>query len=240
MGQSDELVQITRVLAQKVNHFKFHAPVSCVYNPLDYAFEVHKNYLKKYASKPKKILFMGMNPGPFGMAQTGIPFGEIEAVKNWLKLSGTIKKPDDEHAKRKIDGFLCQRSEVSGKRLWGLFQEKFITADTFFENHFILNYCPLLFLKETGSNITPDKLPKEQTVKLFELCDEYILAMVQILKPKKLVGIGNFAFKRLQRIFKEHNNVMIHIVLHPSPASPAANRGWAKAACEQLKNQNVW
>jgi single-strand selective monofunctional uracil DNA glycosylase len=29
-------------------------------------------------------------------------------------------------------------------------------------------------------------------------------------------------------------------VLHPSPASPAANRGWAEAATRQLIEQGVW
>ena len=64
----------------------------------------------------KKVVFLGMNPGPFGMAQTGVPFGEIPAVRDWMGLRGKVGKPDLEHAKRPVEGLDCQKSEVSGRR----------------------------------------------------------------------------------------------------------------------------
>lgn len=46
--------------------------ISAVYNPIEYAADLHCAYLKKFLNKSKPVLFIGMNPGPFGMAQTGV------------------------------------------------------------------------------------------------------------------------------------------------------------------------
>ncbi len=46
--------------------------VEYVYNPLDYAANLHNQYVKKYCDSTRKIMFLGMNPGPFGMVQTGV------------------------------------------------------------------------------------------------------------------------------------------------------------------------
>ena len=91
---------------------------------------------------------MGMNPGPWGMAQTGVPFGEIDAVRNWIEIEEPVEKPDNEHPKRPIEGFDCQKSEVSGRRLWGLFSEKYPKAEDFFADHYVVNYCPLVWMEE--------------------------------------------------------------------------------------------
>src|SRR5689334_22585808 len=82
----------------------FGPAVCCVYNPLEYAWPAHELYLEKYAAAPKQVLFLGMNPGPFGMAQTGIPFGEVAAVRDWLKIQTPVKKPAREHPKRPVEG----------------------------------------------------------------------------------------------------------------------------------------
>lgn len=46
--------------------------VAAVYNPVEYAAELHCAYLEKYLTGPKSVLFIGMNPGPWGMVQTGV------------------------------------------------------------------------------------------------------------------------------------------------------------------------
>lgn len=182
---------------------------------------------------------MGMNPGPWGMSQTGIPFGEIDHVKNWLKIEEKVEKPKNEHPKRKVDGFACTRSEVSGKRLWGFFKDKFEDPKAFFKDHMILNFCPLVFMEESGRNFTPDKLPLKESTPLFKACDTYMQKVVELYEPEWLVGVGGFAEKRLKKIFPD-SNFKFGQVLHPSPASPAANRGWAEAAENQMLNQKIW
>ena len=46
------------------------------------------------------MIFLGMHPGPWGMAQIGVPFGEIPAVRDWMGISTTVDKPPVEHRRR--------------------------------------------------------------------------------------------------------------------------------------------
>lgn len=233
------LVEAAATLRDDVDRLRFGSPVTHVYNPLRYAWTAHAEYLSRYGDPPKKVLFLGMNPGPFGMAQTGVPFGEVNAVRDWLGISTPVDKPLNEHPARPVDGFQTTRSEVSGRRLWGLFAEKFPRADTFFADHFVVNYCPLAFLEESGRNRTPDKLPASELAPLTETCDRHLRSVVQILKPRYLIGVGGFATKRFQALFAAED-YEIGTILHPSPASPAANRGWDKVVTRQLTELGVW
>jgi single-strand selective monofunctional uracil DNA glycosylase len=180
-----------------------------------------------------------MNPGPYGMAQTGVPFGEVSAVRDWIGLKGEVKKPNPEHPKRPVEGLECSKSEVSGRRLWGLFADKFPEAHDFFKDHFVVNYCPLVFMEESGKNRTPDKLPAVETKLLEHVCDTHLRQVVETLEPEWLIGVGAFAEKRAS-IALSGMNIQIGKILHPSPASPAANRGWAEAANKQLLEQGIW
>jgi single-strand selective monofunctional uracil DNA glycosylase len=238
---SRELIAAARELAARVDRLKFQPPVTHVYNPLDYAWAAHELYLRKFGASQKRVVFMGMNPGPFGMVQTGIPFGEIAAVRDWMKVSAQIKRPAGEHPKRLIQGFDCPRSEVSGRRLWGLFAERFGAPESFFAEHFVANYCPLAFCEQSGSNRTPDKLPPAEKNPLLEICDAHLRRVLEILQPEWLIGIGDFAAKRGHAICEKMKTpIRIGQILHPSPASPAANRGWAQKATEQLIQLGVW
>jgi single-strand selective monofunctional uracil DNA glycosylase len=236
---ADKLIAAARLLARKVNRLEFSAPVTHVYNPLSYAWEPHATYLLKYGATPKPVVFLGMNPGPFGMVQTGVPFGEIAAVRSWLGIAGKVGRPAAEHPKRLVTGFDCPRCEVSGQRLWGLFQERFKTADQFFKSHFVVNYCPLAFLEATGRNRTPDKLPSNERAALYAACDAHLRATIKALQPEWLVGVGDFAVRRAAEIAAQ-TGIKVGQILHPSPASPLANRGWGKIATEQLIKMGIW
>lgn len=238
---SVELIAAARRLAEQAGRLKFGPPVTHVYHPLDYAWAAHELYLRKYGGGKKRVIFLGMNPGPFGMTQTGIPFGEIAAVRDWLKISAPIKKPAAEHCRRPILGFDCVRSEVSGRRLWGLFAERFGPAEKFFAEHFVVNYCPLAFCEQSGLNRTPDKLPPAEKNPLLQICDEHLVRVLEILEPEWLIGVGDFAAKCGNGIAGQLKRpIQVGQVLHPSPASPAANRGWAEKATEQLIQLGVW
>ncbi|MCU0286100.1 MAG: single-stranded DNA-binding protein [Acidobacteria bacterium] len=233
------LINAAKRLSEEVGTLTFSAPVTVVYNPLEYAWKPHAFYLGQYGSGKKKAVFLGMNPGPWGMAQTGVPFGEVDAVKNWLKIDLPVDKPNIEHPKRPIDGFLCPHSEVSGRRLWGLFKERFGEPEKFFEEHFVANYCPLAFMEAGGRNRTPDKLKTNESVKLFAACDHHLREVVEILEPEWLVGVGRFTETSARRALAGMN-VRIGQILHPSPASPIANHGWADIVARQLKELGIW
>jgi len=234
-----DLIAAARRLRDAVDKLTFAAPITHVYNPLRYAWSAHKIYLQRYGAGPKRVLFLGMNPGPFGMAQTGIPFGQVAAVRGWLGIEAQIDRPPDEHPKRPVTGFNCHRSEVSGERLWGLFAKRFGTAEKFFREHIVMNYCPLAFLEESGRNRTPDKLPPREREALFARCDEHLRETVRLLKPKWIIGVGDFAAKRAREALADARS-QIGQILHPSPACPASNSDWAGTVTAQLRRLGVW
>lgn len=233
------MIDAARRLSKDVNRLDFGEPVAAVYNPLDYARDAHELYLRRYGNSKKRVILLGMNPGPWGMVQTGVPFGEIDAVREWLGIEAEVKKPDPEHPKRPVTGFKCQRSEVSGRRLWGLFSQRFGDAGNFFKDHYVANYCPLVFMEESGRNRTPDKLAPAEKEKLFAVCDRHLQEVVQILEPEWLIGVGRFTENCARRALSDAA-IKIGQILHPSPASPAANRDWAGTATKQLTELNIW
>jgi single-strand selective monofunctional uracil DNA glycosylase len=227
------LVAVTRELSERVSALSFGAPVEYVYNPLQYAREPHEKYLKKYGAGRKRALLVGMNPGPFGMAQTGVPFGDVALVRDFLGIEGAVSAPSHQHPKRLVQGFSCARSEVSGTRLWGWAKTRFGTAGAFFEHFFVYNYCPLAFMEASSRNRTPDKLPKQEREPLYAACDAALVQVAKSLAPEWVIGIGAFAEKRARQAL-ESAQVSFGSILHPSPASPQANRGWGRLADEQL------
>ncbi|MDO9600149.1 MAG: single-stranded DNA-binding protein [Azoarcus sp.] len=233
------LIAAARELSSQVDRMRFAPPVTHVYNPLDYAGEVHEHYLRRYGEGRKRVVFVGMNPGPFGMAQIGVPFGEISSARDWLGLEGPVGQPAQTNPKRPVEGFACKRSEVSGQRLWGLFRNRFGRPETFFQDHFVANYCPLAFF-EDGRNLTPDKLPMSEQLPLLAACDTHLRALVGSLRPEWVIGIGNWAEKRVMAALAEVPELRFGRILHPSPASPAANRGWSEAATRQLVELGIW
>ena len=235
------LIEPALELSKKLEGLDFNSPVEFVYRPLEYAWDAHRIYLERFAAGPKRVLFLGINPGPFGMTQTGVPFGEIAAVKDWMGIETAVGKPACEHPKRPVEGFACKKSEVSGRRLWGLFAERFGSAEKFFEEHFVVNYCPLVWMSQTGANLTPDKISAAEMAPVEKACMEHLAQVVEVLQPSYLIGVGAFAEERLKRAAQiTGSQAILGKVLHPSPASPAANRGWAEAATKQLEAQLVW
>ena len=213
-----------------------------IYNPLEYAWAMHETYLRRFASQKTRTLLLGMNPGPFGMAQTGVPFGEVTAVREFLGIEEEIGRPVIEHPKRPITGLATTRSEVSGKRLWGLMEEHYKESGAMKGEMAIINYCPLVFVDRgpTGKNITPDKLVKVERLALEAVCDGYLVDVIALLEPTYVIGVGKYAYQKLLNVAPRIGEVVIADVLHPSPASPLANRGWAAQAEEKLTSLGIW
>ena len=226
------LVAIARRLCGAVSKLEFDAPVEHVYNPLRYARKPHELYLDRFGRGDKEVVLVGMNPGPFGMAQTGVPFGDVAFVRDWMGIEAPIGKPPHEHPKRPVLGFDCTRSEVSGSRLWGWAKRRFESPDRFFARFFVVNYCPLVFLESTGRNRTPDKLSASERATLIPVCDQALNEAIDILNPTHIVGIGAWATRRAAAALGP--DASVGTVLHPSPASPKANRGWAEQAENDL------
>ncbi|MBQ6738661.1 MAG: hypothetical protein IJP41_09460 [Synergistaceae bacterium] len=243
MNNSKKILKLYDDLSTKLENMTFSKPVETVYNPLRYAREGLEKYLR-FSNGKKRIIYLGMNPGPWGMAQTGVPFGEVNAVKNFLCINDiNIKSPENENNLYPVKGLDCKRSEISGKRLWGFFESVYGTAEKFFADNFVLNYCPLLFLAESDAknrvrNFTPDKLKKDERKELYFYCDSSLRDIIKIFEPEYVIGIGNFAEQRAVEALTGIN-LTVRKILHPSPASPQSNKNWGEKVKIQLQELNL-
>lgn len=229
------LTRISRELCRAVSKLELHDPVAYVYNPLEYARRPHERYLETYGGGTKDAIFLGMNPGPFGMAQTGVPFGEVSLVRDYLRVEATVDEVENAHPKRPVEGFACTRSEVSGARFWGWVRSRHPDPHSFFARFFVVNYCPLAFVEESGRNRTPDKLAPEEREALYAVCDRALVRVVETLRPRWIVGVGAFGKERAARALGARSGLSFGAILHPSPASPLANRGWSERAEAELR-----
>jgi single-strand selective monofunctional uracil DNA glycosylase len=240
------LLEAARQLSAELAALRFPPPITHVYAPHEYAWAPYAEYLRRFGAGPKQVVLLGMNPGPFGMMQTGVPFGEVAAVRDWMRIAAPVTAPRQQHPRRPIEGFACRRSEVSGRRLWSWAERRFGAAENFFADYLVVNYCPLVFLEASGRNFTPDKLPADNLAALYRACDRHLISVLQALRPRWAIGVGAFAEKRIRMVLQGDaidsslaRGITAGLVLHPSPASPVANRGWADAAERQLAGLGV-
>jgi single-strand selective monofunctional uracil DNA glycosylase len=229
---------ITDSLVAELQLLHFGLPVTHVYNPLEYARAPYDLYLDLYSKRSTEVVLLGMNPGPWGMAQTGVPFGEVTAVRDWLRIEAPVSSPAELHPKRPVEGFACPRSEVSGRRLWGWAKERFKTPERFFARFFVANYCPLLFIESSGRNRTPNNLRPVEKKPLLEICDLALRHTVQWLEPRYVVGVGRFATERAE-VSLAGLDLTTGRITHPSPANPKANRGWDNLVTRELRDLGI-
>ena len=197
-------------------------------NPLDYARDCHEDYLQRYGTLGAKTLMLGMNPGPWGMAQCGVPFGATAMVRDLLEINHPVDQPKNAHPKRPIIGVSLSRQEASGTRLWSLLNQHYGTAEQIHKQVFLLNHCPLLLLDENARNITPDKISGKAVTKLMDVCDQHLRDVVDALAVTRIIGVGKYAEKRAKLALVGRDEISISSCWHPSPASPLANRNDGK------------
>ena len=179
-----------------------------------------------------------MNPGPWGMAQTGVPFGSVPYARDWLAVKGEIGEPSRQHPKRPVLGWGCSRVEVSGRRLWSLLESIYGSARKMAREMVVLNYCPLLLLRANGDrcrNLPIDKV--RSAGELTECCDENLDAVLSAMQPEVAIGVGAWATSKLERVAPP--GMVVGRMLHPSPASPLANRMFEEAARTVLSEHGV-
>ena len=232
------IISRTKALSDAVDSLSFSFD-GYVYNPLNYAWNAHRQFLEKYVDHKIDVLFLGMNPGPFGMMQTGVPFGEINAVKNYLKIDAQIAKPKFEHPARPVLGLDTKRSEISGLRFWGLISSVYPNPMDFFKTQTVFNYCPLGFLMntKTAKNETPDHLPKPERDALEKICSDYLRDIIDILKPTYLIGVGKYAQSKLASVATSRT---VDSIIHPSPGNPQANNNWSGKTQIKLQEIGAW
>jgi len=93
-------------------------------------------------------------------------------------------------------------------------------------------------MEASGRNRTPDKLPAAEQARLFEPCDDALRRLVAWCDAKQVIGVGGFAADRAREALAS-TGLPITSILHPSPANPAANRGWVAAVERQLRGHGI-
>ena len=211
--------------------------VDAIYNPLTYAWEPHRAYLELASGGGAKTLLLGMNPGPHGMGQMGIPFAATSVVRDLLKITNLeVGQPRTPHPKRPVSGLDWPKEEVSGTRLWGLLANEYGSAESIFKSVFLLNHCPLmLFSGERATNITPDKITGPTTKALLERCDEHLREVVDIMQIERVIGVGRYSEKRALNALSGID-ISVTTCWHPSPASPLANRNKGEDWKKNVRN----
>ncbi len=241
-------VEAARQLSKRCHDMPFEAPVAWTYNPLAYAWDGHRQYAEAFGGTPlpRPVLLLGMNPGPWGMGQTGVPFGDVDKVRAMGITEIDVAQPDDPRDARVVEGLACQRNEVSGSRLYGGLEQVYGTLQQAYQHLFIANYCPLLFFDEDGGNLTPPRLRKSDRQRIFEACDEHLDALIDHFQPTTIVGIGRFAQRRATAAVakrEDEHAIEVTYLLHPSPANPHANkdggRHWQAQLVEVLEAAGV-
>ncbi|XP_055849953.1 single-strand selective monofunctional uracil DNA glycosylase [Episyrphus balteatus] len=236
-----QFIDIECNLNKELANLKF-PNITHVYNPIEYAFDLHCQYLKKYLNGPKKMLLIGMNPGPNGMAQNGVPFGNTNTVKNLMKIEGQVEQPPSLHPKRPVTGLACKTEEPSGVRIWTLIGKLAGSLEIFSQQCFMHNFCPLAFFDVQGKNITPGELKGDVKAEVRNICLKYLEQEIQLIQPEIIIAIGSYVGDCMKRLAKQSiyigSNIKILQLAHPSPRS-VNNNNWPEKATEFFESNDL-
>jgi single-strand selective monofunctional uracil DNA glycosylase len=138
-----------------------------VLDPGRYGERWHHRFRRCYPVGPRPLLVFGLNPGPYGMAQTGVPFTDLKRLefhlpRLWRELLAArepVALPG--LAPPSLRPFLTRTFESSSVRVYKFLERAFGSAEQAFRRVAFVNPCPLLFIdRATGENRTPADLPR--------------------------------------------------------------------------------
>ncbi|XP_073819638.1 uncharacterized protein isoform X2 [Musca autumnalis] len=235
-----QFYDLERELNVKLREFSFQLHT---YNPVVHAAEIHCNYLQKYLDSPKRILFVGMNPGRYGALQTGIPFGNITTVKIGMGLKGRITPTPGQRGKIRIRGLEAPEVEhdSSSTRFWRLISELFDGAENYldllFEKCFVHNFCPLVFIDSDGLNVSLPYI--EPNPRLFAECRKTLGKQITLLKPDLIICIGKFVRSMLSKT-RQAKGREILMIEHPSYKNYISADKWIEDAKEVFQSNGLF
>jgi len=173
---------------------------------------------------PSRPIF-GFSPVPITPATNDEPTATAPECR-----SGNVKKSKKKRTPKRAQPSL--RQEASGKRIyvdWAM--NAYPSAEAFFKEFFIYPYCPLQFMAASGSNITPDELHREDRAKLYDVCNLYLRKMILLIRPSRVIAIGNFAHERLHSAFakNDHHDLLEGLTVgkipHPRQSQESTGTG---------------
>ena len=278
-----DLIKTTRILADDLHALRRPAGVSHVYNPLRYMWPAHERFLSRHyvtdrasapdgrldfyepagATRPRRYLILGMNPGPHGMVQTGLPFGDVVNAAAMLgyRTGDQVPAPDlagvELHPSRPVIGLSATRREASGERLWGGLAAIFGGLEQTLAACFAANYCPLAYFADDaqGTNVTPEDFGKK-TIKgepnprhdpgyaaeLDKVCLPYLVRVARAMRVEVILAVGRYAEAKaniiaaLQPDDSRPARPKVVYLTHPSPLATRSAGEWATMARHALEN----
>ena len=219
MTLSDQVISIYAKLSEEMDLLIPDIPV-LAYNVLSYAGCNHEEYLRIAVRGEGRVVMLGMNPGPYGMTQTGVPFGAVSFVRSYLGITGDVGKPVNESSLCPVRGMAVSRDEASGRAVWTM-ASRYGSRDEFFSKCVVLNYCPLVFFDGRGRNLTPDKLPRGIRERIEARCSQALADIFDTLRPSSVIALGRYAEAKARM-----TGISVHYFPHPSPLNPSSGRFW--------------
>lgn len=219
MDEATGIIKLSAAMAEELGraHFSFSGTVC---DPLVYAWDNYEAFIRLSARAGQKVLFLGMNPGPYGMMQTGVPFGDVMMVRDYLGISGDIDMPAAQPENKPIVGMKTTKREASGMKFWGM-AASYGDPESFFSAAAVLTYCPLVFI-DGKRNVTPSELPRSDRRTIDSICQGYLERMMDILRPRKAIALGHYAEERLRKAGIDDPVYFPH----PSPRNPSSSAFW--------------
>ena len=117
--------------------------IDVCYNPLNYAWNVHEEYLRRMGGLGAKNGGSWNESGTSWMGQMGIPFAATSVVRDLLGISGIpVNQPNTPDERRPVIGLEYHKEEVSGTRLWGLLNDHMAMLTRLHPEFSLVNHCP--------------------------------------------------------------------------------------------------
>jgi len=211
-----------------------------VWNPALYALDIYQEYLTKFPPEPGAILALGLNPGPYGMAQTGIPFTDCRTASGALGMEMTIpgKAPDDLISRlKKANGKWRGTYERSSLGMYRFLILAWGDIKTAYRNWFVGNPCPLLFLDPERWNVTPADPRLRRMKEVGELRQRAVIGFSEILNPRGIVCFGKDVAKAVGEVaIRQVGPDRVVFYEHPARAVPEK---WAAGLLQELTQRQL-
>jgi single-strand selective monofunctional uracil DNA glycosylase len=225
-----------------------------IWNPGLYAASWHALFRKEYPASAGCILVFGLNPGPYGMAQTGIPFTDLKRLREHLpRLAKGLERRGCSLAgvglaPRSLRPYLSRTFESSAVRVYRFLSRGWGSAEDGWRSVVVANPCSLLFMDAAGENRTPADLVGAVSRRtgslvaarrLRERCNALrrlaAREAVRVLSPRGVVLLGKDAQRAMQTgIAPLLGPDSILGWEHPARAVPDR---WAMGLLEEIKRR---
>jgi single-strand selective monofunctional uracil DNA glycosylase len=215
-----------------------------VLDPSRYGERWHAPFRRLYPPRARPLLVFGLNPGPYGMAQTGIPFTDLKRLAQGLpRLAAELARSGERLslpglAPSSLQPFLTRTFESSSVRVHRFLRLAHGSAERAFREVVFVNPCPLLFIdRALGENRTPADLPRALRAGVDEARVEVVSVAVARLRARGAIVLGRDAAAALSVPLRARLGERAVVEWeHPARAVPDI---WARGLLAALRRRGL-